>query len=283
MAYITQAGVGLGLAKEVAVAFPGWGDSFATLLISVITINQIVGPPLLKWAIHYVKEARPRQGAEADLARRALIFGLDDNSLAVARDLERHGWDVKVASRQANDRVEEVVSTDVDIEPIQDMELSTLRKLGAGQSTALIAMLGDEQNLHLCRLATEHFDIDDRIAVVHDREKVPHFHEQGVLVAEPDTALVSLVSHLVRSPSATSLLLGLEAGQDMEEFEVRNRHLRGVALRDLKLPLDVLVLSVHREERQFLCHGFTRLELGDKVTVVGSSESLEELGQRFES
>ncbi len=60
MAYITQAGIGLGLAKEVAVAFPGWGTAFSSMMISVIVLNQIVGPPFFKWAIYLAGEALPR-------------------------------------------------------------------------------------------------------------------------------------------------------------------------------------------------------------------------------
>ncbi len=57
LTYVTQAGVGLGLAKQVAASYPSWGNAFATLMISVIVINQLVGPPLFKWAIQRAKEA----------------------------------------------------------------------------------------------------------------------------------------------------------------------------------------------------------------------------------
>lgn len=56
MTYITQAGVGLGLAKGVAVTFPEWGGAFATLVISVIVIGQLLGPPFFKLAIGRVGE-----------------------------------------------------------------------------------------------------------------------------------------------------------------------------------------------------------------------------------
>ncbi len=61
MAYITQAGISLALAKDVAVAFPEWGGAFASLMISVIVLNQIVGPPFFKWAIHLAGEVRPHE------------------------------------------------------------------------------------------------------------------------------------------------------------------------------------------------------------------------------
>jgi hypothetical protein len=64
MAYITQAGVGLGLAKQVAVEFPGWGTDFATLIVSVIILNQVIGPILFKWAIRLLGEANIRVESE---------------------------------------------------------------------------------------------------------------------------------------------------------------------------------------------------------------------------
>ena len=57
---VTMAGVGLGLAKEVDVAFSQWGWQFATMIIAVIVLSQLVGPPLFKWAINHVGEAHAR-------------------------------------------------------------------------------------------------------------------------------------------------------------------------------------------------------------------------------
>lgn len=65
LTYVTQAGVGLGLAKQVAAFYPTWGNAFATMMISVIVINQLVGPPFFKWAIQRVKEANVATNVEA--------------------------------------------------------------------------------------------------------------------------------------------------------------------------------------------------------------------------
>ncbi len=76
MAFITQAGVALGLAKDVAGEFPVLGNDFATLIISVVVINETIGPLLFKRAIKYVGESRLRaEGAEFDCVRDVLIFG----------------------------------------------------------------------------------------------------------------------------------------------------------------------------------------------------------------
>ena len=50
MPYITQAGVALGLTTVVANNFPAWGPTFSTSIIALVVINQLIGPPLFKWA-----------------------------------------------------------------------------------------------------------------------------------------------------------------------------------------------------------------------------------------
>ncbi len=51
MGFVSQAGVGLGLAILVERTFPGWGANFKTLILAVIAINQIIGPVLFKYAL----------------------------------------------------------------------------------------------------------------------------------------------------------------------------------------------------------------------------------------
>ena len=58
MAYITQAGVAIGLAQLANSQFPEIGGYLITIVLAVITINQIVGPVTFKVALHRVKEAR---------------------------------------------------------------------------------------------------------------------------------------------------------------------------------------------------------------------------------
>lgn len=136
LAFITQAGVAIGLSKEVAVGFSPWGSAFATLIISLVVLNEVIGPIFFQWAVNHVGEAHTRTGPqEFDGVRDALIFG----------------------------------------------------------------------------------------------------------------------------------------------FEVRAPWLDGVALRDLHLPDDVLILSVQRDGHVLISHGYTRLKIGDQVTAVGSEECLAEV------
>jgi Trk K+ transport system NAD-binding subunit/Kef-type K+ transport system membrane component KefB len=281
--FITQAGVSVGLAKEIGVEFDTWGPELATLSIGVIVLNQIVGPPLLKWAISQVGEAHTRAETPAfDGVRDVVIFGLTHQSVQLARQLQQHNWQVKIATRNEVHKAE-LDEADIDVHLAPTWNVETLRELDLGNADSVVALMSDEENYQLCELIYEHFGTETIVARLNERENVTRFHELGVLIVEPQTAVVSLLEHFVRSPVGASLLLGMDESQDIMDIEVRNPDINGLTLRDLRLPLDVLVLSVSRGQNTIISHGYTRLRVGDKVTMVGSPDKLEEVMLRFDA
>jgi Trk K+ transport system NAD-binding subunit len=197
--------------------------------------------------------------------------------------LRQHGWEVRIASRRASQRQAEVDASDLDIQAIEGLDLDSLKALEADRARAVIGLLSDEDNLKVCEMLYEYFGTETMIVNLHDRENLERFRELGVLVVDPGTALVSLMDHCVRSPAATSLMLGLDNEHDVVDITVRNPDLHKTPLRDLRLPLDVLVLYVQRGGRLMHSHGFTQLELHDHVTLVGSEESLDEVRLKFQA
>ena len=57
MGFITQAGVAIGLAKQVALEFPAWGPSVQALCVMTILVNLMFGPIAFKWLLIKVGEA----------------------------------------------------------------------------------------------------------------------------------------------------------------------------------------------------------------------------------
>ena len=278
MGFVTQAGVGLGLASEIAGTFPDWGSSLATIIISVIVINEIVGPLFFKWAITIVGESHVKAPHEFDGVRDALIFGLERQSFVLARQLKAHNWQVKIVALEHRNGNDIANSADIDIVYIKDLEPDSLESINMRRADAIISMLtSDEQSYQLCERVYENYGIETMVVRLNDRANIKPFQDLGVLIVDPSTATVQLLEEFVRSPYATSLLLGMNESQDIVDIELRERNLHGVLLRDLRLPLDALVLSIKRGERVFVTHGYTRLQLGDRVTVVGSPESIEKL------
>lgn len=283
MTYITQAGVGLGLAKQVASEFPAWGTAFAALVIAIIIINQLIGPVLCKWAIHRAGEAHPITDIQDfETLRKAIIFGLERQSIALARKLSSHGWQVKIAAL-SNDFMKETDLADIKIICIDELNKEVFQRLGVEKVHTIVALLSDEENYRICEVSNDHFGTKNLIVRLQDRANFDRFHEMFATVVDTGSAFVSLLDQFVRSPAATSLLLGMEENQEIEDIYVRNSDLHGLPLRDLALPLDTLVLSVKRNSHVLISHGYTQLETGDRVTVVGSPKSLKEVLLKFGS
>lgn len=275
MPYVTQAGVSVGLATIIATEYTGWGPQFATIMISVIVLNQIVGPPIFRWALQIVNEVHVRSDGSIDNEQKALIFGWENQSLALAAQLKNHNWSVEFVV--VDPSIEILANKDYHVHQLTATDHITLRKLGVETADSLVCMLSDEENLKICETAYEYFGTRHLIVRLQDRSFYKNFHALGAMVLDPTTAMVSLLEHFVRAPIATSLLLGMEETQDSIDIEIRNSNYHGLTLRDLRLPSDIIILSVTRGEHPIISHGYTRLRLGDIVTMVGSPESLDQV------
>ena len=280
MAYITQAGVGLGLAKEVAVEFPEFGTEFATLVISIIVIGQIVGPPFFKSAIRRVGEAHLPGEGKPDEIRDALILGIDSQSLALARQLQAHNWQVIMADTDQS-HVERLAAEDVVEYHISDISETTLRDLLTSATDALVAMMGDdESNYCACALAYE-MGIPRLIVRLNNLSWAERFAEFDALVVYPSSAMVHLLDQFVRVPQTADMLLHRDPEHEMVQITITDADVDGIFLRELRLPNDVLVLDIARDGHSVVPHGHTILRLNDEVTLVGSLPSLDEVTLRL--
>ena len=280
MPYVTQAGVALGLTTLVSREFPEWGSEFATTIVAGIVINQIIGPPLFKWALIHVGENREQANFESDGIRDAIIFGFENQSVSLARQLMDKGWIVNIVTLRNKEKLE--IPDGIAVHQFKSLSFEEMEKLNAAKTEAIVCMLSDKENLEICEIAYHHFGTPDMIVRLNDRFYHDKFHALGARIVDPSTALVGLMEHLVRSPQATSLLLGMEPGQDTRDIEVLNPNFHGLALRDLRLPADVIIVSIKRGGQMIISHGYTRLRRRDIVTFVGSNQSLDELMRKLE-
>lgn len=279
--YITQAGVALGLATVIANEFPTWGPQFATIIIAVIVINQFIGPPLFKWAIYKIGEDRTRGKFEYDGILDAIIVGFEPTSLALARTLQKNGWEVQLATCKEQGTFQE--PEDVTVKYISTgFRKEEFDQLNADKTEAMVLMLSDEENLRIAEMAYTEYGTRDLIVRINHRSNMEKFLSLNCKIIDPSTAIVSLLDHFVRSPQATSLLLGMEKDQDTRDIELVNPNLHGIPLRDLRLPSDVIILGIRRGGQTIISHGYTRLRIRDIITVVGSIKSLDEVQFKFD-
>ncbi len=279
LTFLTQAGVSVGLAEEVAVEFPGWGEAFATLVIGSIVVNQIIGPPLMKWAVQWVGEAHVGDD-QVENAQSALIFGANAEMITLARELLAHHWEVKVVNMAPENTP---APDNVEISRLEEISPAAFRALGVDHYANFIFMCGDDDlNERLARIAYEEAPQARLIARVDEPSRLARFRDLEAITINPTTSYMQLLSTVVRAPAAvTAVLLGEDMQRDIVEVTVRARQLDGLPLRDLSLPPSVLVLSLRRGEQMLVPHGHTRLHRGDRVTLFGDVDELEDASAYF--
>jgi Trk K+ transport system NAD-binding subunit/NhaP-type Na+/H+ or K+/H+ antiporter len=281
MAYVTQAGVGLGLAKDVSDEFTTFGPEFATMIIAIIVLNQVVGPPLFKFAIKRVGESHLPAVATPDEIRDALILGIDDQSLALARQLEANNWKVIMADLDKA-QVERLAEAAVEVHYIQKIDEQTFSRVVSGATDALVALLpDDESNYRACELVYEKYGVGRLIVRLNDLSWSNKFAELGALVVEPASAMVNLLDQFVRLPQLATMLMHRDAEQDVVQITVADPDIDGTQLRELRLPPNVRVLGITRDGHSIVPQGHTVLHKNDEVTLVGEQEHLEQLANRW--
>jgi Trk K+ transport system NAD-binding subunit len=124
-------------------------------------------------------------------------------------------------------------------------------------------------------LAIDTFGIPLVVARVSDVESVPTLRRMGVRVVQPALATAMALEGALRYPTAFDVLVHEAEDVDVGEATLRNRALIGLRVRDLDLPGNALILSMRRQASVMVPDGDTRLELGDRIDMIGSPDSLE--------
>ena len=203
------------LAKEIGIEFDeSWGPELASLSIGVVVLNQLIGPPLLKWVIHHVGESHTRADSpDFDGIRDVIIFGVESQSVALAKQLESHNWNVVLTDRNQQ-VIEQMKDEPINIVRLPEISESALQDLNLSAADSILLMLSDEENLVLCELIYEKFGIENVIVRLQDRANFDEFHQLGALAIEPSTAMVNLLDQFVRFPFAATLLLGMDPTEE---------------------------------------------------------------------
>ncbi len=283
MAYITQAGVGLGLAKEVAIEFPLLGNDFTTLMVAVIVISQLTGPPFFKYAIRLVGESHLPKDIKDDEVLDVVIVGIESQSRQLAERLLDHGWRVKLL---------DIDQTHVTVAPaanglrreqwLPEVSAEALRQLIEPKTEVAVTLLPDDaDSLKLCQIFYEDFGITRQVARLNAFNLVEDFRALGVHVLDPSNAMVHLLDHFVRAPQLATMVFEDDPDHDVMQVTITDANVDGLHLRELILPDDVLVMAIVRRGHSIVPHGYTNLHLEDELTLIGPTESLEEVALKL--
>ena len=211
-----------------------------------------------------------------------LVVGASELGIQVASQLSRHhdqviliDFDEKRTALARQRGLKTIHGQLGDASPEIDAILNEAR--------ALICTYGDpELNYQVCSQARSVYGLDQVVSYVNNPNDMIRFEHLGVTAVNAALDRAALLTLVIRNPALYQLLSDREVDKEIREIEVSNPQSAGGTLRDLSLPGDVLVVAVYRQGELIVPHGNTRIEAGDRLTLMGSAEHIETARPIFE-
>ncbi|MBK5233275.1 MAG: TrkA family potassium uptake protein [Thermoleophilia bacterium] len=150
-------------------------------------------------------------------------------------------------------------------------ELWVLERAGISRAEMVIAVTGDdEDNILICQVAKEKYNVERIIARVNNPRNRAHFDLLGIKPVVSATDLIlKLLEHEVPHHNLVNLL-DLEA-EKIEIIEVRlreNSPIAGKKVGEIETPDRTLLISILREGTGFVPTAESELKVGDDILAV---------------
>ncbi len=223
-------------------------------------------------------------GIERTPVRRVMVLGGSRVAYYLCQMLERQKTRVTLIvadEERAEELAEELDETLVIQGGATDIDL--LEQEGLNEMDAFLALTQDDEENLLTGLIARNHMVSVVIALLEKLEYVPLVKKVGVNTAVSSRlAVVDTILKYVRRGNIMSVVTLKGNRAQVIEFIVTDKcKLVGSPLKDLKLKSKVLFGMVSRGPEVFIPTGFSTLEVGDKVVVIGKPESQRQLEALF--
>jgi len=235
--------------------------------IILVAILTVTGAPIL-----FMRLAPEREVGEQKVI---LIAGANYFGLQVAEQLKAHRESLMLIdpdeARIQRARQLGYQAVQGNLDSPNDEIMSYLEN-----AQALVCAHKDvEKNYRICQYVHVNFGLDHLVAQVTEPSELERFRRLGVSTTNIAVDRAKLLALIARNPAVYHLLTQVDDDKEVVEIVIRDAWCQGKAIRDLRLPGDVLVLALRRNGELIIPHGNTELECGDHIALAGSLNSIE--------
>jgi trk system potassium uptake protein TrkA len=217
-----------------------------------------------------------------------LIAGSGRTGTQLAQLLLAQGYHVRVVEHRKEilGRVHRELPTEVIYEG-NPTEPGTLKDAGIAEAEVLAACLAnDEDNLAICYLARQVFNIPRTIARINNPRNAWLFDEKfHVDVALNHSEVMARLIEEEMSLGDMVTLVKLRRGDYslVEEKIPVGAKAIGVAIKDLPIPDECVIAAIIRDSKVVMPHGNTIFQAGDEVLAVTNRPGADDLAALFAS
>lgn len=159
-------------------------------------------------------------------------------------------------------------------------EAARLQDAGAARADVVIAVTGDdEDNLVICQVAKERFDVKRAIARVNNPKNEELFRKLGIdaTVSNTNVILTMIEQQIPDLPFVHLLALKHEDLAIVEVKVSRNSEVVNREIQHVRFPRDVIITAILRRGELIIPSGQTIIEASDELIVVTKREQEEQL------
>src|ERR671930_1756954 len=201
-----------------------------------------------------------------------LVAGGGKAGANVTRSLMRMGHEVTLIEQRGDRFAQLEEEFEHQVQHGDATELYVLERAGIGRPPDLVLALtgDDEDNLIICQIAKERYNVPKTIARVNDPRNQAHFDLLGISPTVCATSsILALVEHEVPEHELVHLLELRKENLEIVEVQIdKGSPCAGKALEALALPDGSQVISIVRDGQAQIANGSTRLEPGDQVLAI---------------
>ncbi|GAB4546315.1 MAG: NAD-binding protein [Pleurocapsa sp.] len=154
-----------------------------------------------------------------------------------------------------------------------------LKEAEAERADLVLALTSyDEDNLVACQIAQQHYRVPRAIALVNDPSYQEFFEQMGITVAFSATQILANLIEKRAHFEDISNFFAVDGGQIgiIEIILDENSPAVGKTLQNLDLPAGALIGCIIRRDRAFVPHGWSDLQIGDRLILISQPEHYEQ-------
>lgn len=211
---------------------------------------------------------------------KALVIGGGKVGYFLVKTLLEHNTKVTLIEKD-RDRAE-LISKELNIEVLcgDGSDISILNDAGIQNIEIVAAVTGnDEENLVICQIVKISFGKSKTIARINNPKNIKMFNQLGVDKTVCSTEVIaSMINNEMNSETVKIIQVFDKGNMVLAEVFIRAKNSWGNQfIRDIKLPGNLVVISVIRKDEVIYAKGDTKILKDDIVMVVGNHEAVDHL------
>jgi len=197
----------------------------------------------------------------------------------LARQFNRKELDVQIVTpvKQEGRELSQRVKRPVLVGDATDPKI--LEDAGAFRADVVLALTpNDEDNLAVCQIARQMYQVPRTIALVNDPENEEIFHKLKVSVAISATRILSIILEEQAGFEEIGKLISVAEGRvSVAEIVLReDSPAAGLALESITLPAEALIGGIIRGGKVLIPKGGSQLLAADRLILIATETSMDE-------